>query len=1367
MEQPIYFVFGQLLTALRRKSGIGKQAELAKQLGVAQQTLSRWERGFSRPRPKQLALIAALLAADEQALSRAAGYLPSGAGVAFDRPFPVNALSPESFERFCASLLERLYRDRHGEVHRAGTSGHRQDGIDIAVSGTFGRHTFQCKRVNEFGPQKVRAAVAAHTAQANRKFLLLSNVASPQARAALADRSDWELWDREDISARVRSLPAVDRRELVDMFFRGQRLELLGELEAGPWMTPAQFFGPYLDGDRLFNHTWSLVGRASEMTTLDGALRDESIVATLLVGAPGIGKTRLLRHAVESLETRPATPQIWFLSPTEEVTNRFLEELGGGNKLLVVDDAHDREDLLPLFRYCAVAENHARLLLALRPHGLERVRHQAASLSLCGPTIFEVEIQRPTKQDAEQLASLVLKARGGPVAAARVIADVTFDNPLTTVVGAQLAVRENIHPALLGNVQDFRTQILARFEDVIAGHIVTGQDVDRLRGALRILSLVQPVFPDDPRLLSLLHQVEHIEEADATRLLRILAAAGVLFRRGLRHRLSPDLLADSIITRYCIKADGSSNGYVERVFDHAQGDHLNNLLVNLARLDWRVTRGDTADSHLLDAVWRRLRWQDSWPESHVVAATAAAYYEPRLALDFAARLVRDGHGGEADVCRMVKNAAYHINFLDEACALLWQAGRDDSRPLHQHPYHPIRVLKELAQFEPEKPREYIEKVVAFALALLDTPNALTGVNTPFDVLEGALAAEGHSVTAANARIFTMAAYTSDRAVVADVRERVISSLLGHIATAAPRRAFLAARTLAWALRSPIGVLGLRVSPEESLAWEQEHIHTLERLERAVEGRSVHPAVLVRLAESIAWHAFHEADEGQMRAKTLMSLLHRDLETRFVRAVMDDWGTKTWQLRGEDSEAELFEDDVAKLISDLRSNFNDPTRLCDFVEKWIREVESAAGSDYQASQVFMNRLLTAAPGVAREILQRHQRDGTSLAVYAGLALSVLLQSASSESREQMRALAEAGPDGLRLVAEAYARFQPANGYLESDVALLQVVFNCRNRLVLQHVGQAALQVTRCDRALALDLICSVDLVAAGHAGHDVFMCLCHKNGIPTDVIREEQWRRLLTNIEALQELDDYWIRHFLKDASRVVPGLVVEMLTHRLNRARSTGDWGFHPLQPSHGREEGLDFLNVPSSVTHMKSLLDWALKDADSSRSMYAFGELVAGLCGKYEKVLLDLLTGWMSGGTDQHAKVVASVLREAQSDIIFDYPDFVHDVLTAAQVIGVSAVRVVSSALFAATRTGIRSTIPGEPFPEDVKLERHASSVLSLISRFDPAYELFADLLRTAREGIASQQREKEAMASVDTSEPAISGRLKTGHHEGGGRDR
>jgi transcriptional regulator with XRE-family HTH domain len=67
----------QLSEELRaRRAELGmSQAGLADQLGVAQQTISRWEGGGSSPGPRQIVALAEVLSLNLSALLRSAGYL--------------------------------------------------------------------------------------------------------------------------------------------------------------------------------------------------------------------------------------------------------------------------------------------------------------------------------------------------------------------------------------------------------------------------------------------------------------------------------------------------------------------------------------------------------------------------------------------------------------------------------------------------------------------------------------------------------------------------------------------------------------------------------------------------------------------------------------------------------------------------------------------------------------------------------------------------------------------------------------------------------------------------------------------------------------------------------------------------------------------------------------------------------------------------------------------------------------------------------------------------------------------------------------------------------------------------------------------
>ena len=127
-----YEKFGQLLARLRVAARIERQADFANMLDATQEAVSRWEAGLSRPRENQIAQIATALGVKPDELLEAAGYSVATVVASFDKPFPVEALSPETFERLCAHLVQRMHPD--AEIHLAGGRGHTQDGTDVLMT---------------------------------------------------------------------------------------------------------------------------------------------------------------------------------------------------------------------------------------------------------------------------------------------------------------------------------------------------------------------------------------------------------------------------------------------------------------------------------------------------------------------------------------------------------------------------------------------------------------------------------------------------------------------------------------------------------------------------------------------------------------------------------------------------------------------------------------------------------------------------------------------------------------------------------------------------------------------------------------------------------------------------------------------------------------------------------------------------------------------------------------------------------------------------------------------------------------------------------------------------------------------------------
>ena len=1345
-----YAAFGAYLGNARLTAGIASQKELAGVLGATQQTISRWEKGASRPRERELPKLAEALKVDLAELIKAAGYGSALEQVtSVDRNFPINGLTPDSFERFCSFLIERLY-GTEAKVHRYGGPGHKQEGIDISATTSEGTISFQCKRVQEFGPAKVAKAVQDHSFAAKKSVLLLSCLASPAARAEIAKHASWEIWDIEDMNRRIRQgLSFEEQRELVRVFFRGKQFDLLGVREEADWLSPQEFFAPFSNEKSLFNHRWELVGREDELSKGIKALQDESIKGVFIRGFGGQGKTRLLSELLKRFHHDVPKTRVWMA--TERITGRSVANFGEGPKLLVVDDAHERDfdELMTLMRYVAHPQSNARTVLAFRPYGREDAENAAAESSLPSNSLARIDIGAPTKAAAVAIASEVLKTRDideqQVPELAKQIADVTYDSPLATVIGAQVVARDNRNPTWLTTHDEFRKLILAKFQDVFTGGIVSGVDVDRLRKILSIVALVQPILPDQPALLRLIEDCEDISHADSSRLLKLLVDAGVLFKRGVRYRLSPDLLAEAIIERECLEESSQSSKFAERVFDHADAQFYEAILLNLGRLDWRLRDGDTRDSRVLDGIWKQLKWEGDYPNAEVKAAAAVAYFQPQRAIRFAKELIEQGHVDSEVVCNMLRYAAYNIEYLDEACEALLRAGLASGPTSGGQPAHGIRVLTDLATYKPNKPIEFNAKVADFAIDALNAPNVLKGnYAAAISILHGTLEVESQTSQAHGVRAISLSFYSTPLPEMRSVRAKAISALLDLIVKDPVQRASRVARGLSQALRYP-----RHRTTEEIKEWAAEHTDTLSKLLNLLSSDQINSIVLVSAAEAVSWKAYYDIGESEELSLKIIGLLDRDLETRLNRILMDGWGGETWS-HDRNYKRPEFEVACEQLQADLLSSFPNASDLHDYLDttlKKLRKAQVERGSQY----VFLGELIANCIPLAKVIVADQAAGRASeLRDYAGHALGILLSKAATESRNEIALALQSGDsEKIALVAEAYLRLDPEGGtYDQVDADNIRAIFSSKDERVLRVASALFRKVTRVDIAFAVKLLEIVDLKAAARCMREFLATFCHEDFLTKAPLTDDILKRMLAGLDHLESLQDHWTGVFLEQMIRRMPGEVVDFVCRRLESAEQRRDWGYAMISDRIHANQGFGLLKQPEGFAHLSRLLDWAVDRLADHDIGYEFGNAVGALCGEFSNDDTAMFLRWMRSGDERHFKVVAAILREVSNRFVIDHAEFIQELLYFAEGSSPKSVEMLTSSVYAATVSGSRSGTPGEPFREDLEMEEIAGARLKELSRFDPARTLYTWLLSHAQENIKRQALEKRAMDDMDADQ-------------------
>jgi transcriptional regulator with XRE-family HTH domain len=1337
-----YKAFGDLLVQLRKGAGFKRQSDFAASSGFPQQTISRWECGTSRPQTEDIRKLAAVLRQPSpDALLKAAGYsgpAPSGhEGIeTFTRPLPLSALRPDEFEAFFHQFLFGLY-PASAKVHRVGGSGHKQDGLDLEVELPNGDiHSFQCKRHQQFGAAKVKAAIAAHSRRgAKKKVVALSRVASPDARQALPRRSAWEIWDVDDISLRVRTKLASDAAvRLIDTFFKGQRLALLGVPEAGPWMTVEEFFRPFTVRGRIFNHSWSMVGRDDEIAQTLAALSNNDISVVLISGAGGGGKTRLAKEACERfLATNPGHV-VRFMSQNEVITKTSLEDLGSAPRLLVVDDAHDRSDLGVLFHSAATPGSGTKVLLLSRPYGVDALNTQSMRSGLAAPQMLHLKISNLKMQQAKDLAKQILKALGRGEEYADDIARITYDCVLAVVIGAYLVAKEKISPALLSNEAEFRQQLLSHFTEIVAGEIGGGADAPRVKKVMTLIALVQPIQIESPDFGELVAAAEGIPSHETNQVLAQLAEVGVLFKRGGQYRLSPDLLSDFLVEKACIGVNGAPTLYADHINRHVGDAQLEHLLVNLGKLDWRLTHQDKRSGRLLDTIWGRLESAPAATYSVAKAVAAVAYYQPERALKFAENLMAQDRT-LPELPRLLRHVAYNFEHLVPACNSLWRLGRGDERPLNPHPDHPIRVLGGLCAIEPRKPLEYNRAVVDFAVSLIKSNDAWAGLYTPIDICIRILETEGHTTTTVG-RQMHMEPYLVDPDAVADLRDQVVDALLDLLPGDDLVKAVRGAQGLRNALAWPMGLFGRRVSQEVLDEWTKEHAKTLKKILALVQQKAIGPLVWVALLRSIEWHK----DHGPLLTKTLageiFDLLSDSVEQRAVTAFVDGWGHLSRKTTSIQERMELGDARLSEVANDLNECYPDAADLGGFVERQLVAIKQARIIENSSPLMLCEKLLNKSVPFMDWVIQRSiQEPQSEITAALGSALAVLRERGFERWLEVSQSLMARQLE--RFDVQVARSLQWRRVKCEApEYDLFKTLLQSKSIKVVDVAIDALMRLSNVDPRQAIELYLEIDLSVSPKIADDVLMHLCDFGATSFQSLSQSDVERLLDKLLVLSELQGHWIQEFLARASAKFPDQAAKLLFARSEKALSPTEWSYRAVNVGPYIQVPLKFRESDRFSSLLEQAKDWAQSRKIERQSYGVFSDLFVAMFAPFDQQVVDFLGAWLREASADEFYLISLIVGAAGPEFAFTYEGFVVALLEGAQRLGPEAY---DDAFYFLTRTtigAVRGGFIGEPSPADVAEMERATEVLKRLPRSTPAYKFYEVIRNGAEADINAARR-------------------------------
>lgn len=1330
---PRHRELGRFIAELRRSAGLDNQADLATQLGVSQQTVSRWEKGTTRPSEDQLAEIAKALGAAVETLREFAGY-GNATPLSFDVPFPFDRLDPERFERATEWLVSRMYPD--ADVTRSGSIGHTQDGDDVrAVLKDGTRIALQCKRAEAFGPRDVEKVVEKATRDVERRILVLSRVASPQTGEAVRHHPGWELWDKATLSRLIRTeLSLADQARFVDIFFRGQRMALLGIPEPGAWLDPEQYFEPFEGEDSALDLTTPMHGQTAALDELKGLLTAEAETPVIVLsGQAGSGKSRLLREIVERVQP---SRRVWFLSLAEEVTRKSLEELGDAPALLVIDDAHNRETLAIAVEHVVPPGSRHQLVIATRPYALDRIMSAVAAYRYAPPPVVTVEplkagdieaILRDARPDGDRIEEV-----------APHIARVAGGLPLIALMIAKVMAEDGLSLEMAGGTRTVRHQVLSRFIRTLTqiGPVADQRD---LRAVLDVLAVVQPFHIEDPQLLTLIATVCGIDDRFLPRLLKMLLEAGVIYQRSREYRLMPDLLSDHLIELACLAASGRLTAFGEAVIKAVPASLLGHALVNLGRMDWRIRDGDPGESRLLEQVWRQLETIDTPFDGRLEAVKDVAPYQPRQTLDLVRRLMRNPKV-RGDLAPILRNVAYVAAHRNEACTLLWKLARDDERPTGPNPSHALRILGELAGYQIGKPLAVSRDVLDFGLGLMDDPASWETSQTPLDFLAPILSGEGMT-TRSFSRHITLTPFFVSYDVVARLRARLIDAVMLQLETASGRKGYRLGLFLGDALRAPHGMMNAAPDDELMNRYRTEFVGTLERVLDLVSIQLLDDMTAVGIANGVSGRRKHGGDAVRGTAEAIFQALPQTATFGLRAALADGWGqvfaydqgsVDKWQ-----AATQAWLDTIA---ARARQEWPDPMARAIAVEEAIVDVRNAI-RDAHGVYPLLGNLVANDVGFARAMLGLAEANPQAkLRGYMAIALSELARHEPEEARTLVsRFLAS---DERDLATAAAASLGDRRPLAEDDRALLREALRSPDDHVVSWAVQSVMGQRDFTEREVLDFTSIPRLPDAEIADRVAMLWTGLHHETVLNVATDEDARRFLDRIGHLDALKGHWLQTLISEFSARFPQLLLDWIFQRVEEAATRGSYQFQPIPYGPWVEVPLNFSGAQDVLGVQQRIWAWLSENAE--RTDPVFKSQAANV---FEAIFLKgsgdtvaFLERVVDTATVAELRRIVDVLGGAGQLFIFEHRSFVIRLLNRAQAVDEEMFDRVFDRLWMSAITGSRGGTVGEPTEEDKAMLQGAEEALKVVPRTSPAWALYDNVRRDALKNMERSRREGEA---------------------------
>lgn len=1153
-------------------------------------------------------------------------------------------------------------------------------------------------------------------------------------------------------------------------------------------ITAKDFFRPLLNAKNLFNHTWSLVGRTKSVEELHKFVESEQRIG-ILTGRGGIGKTKLLHTFAQQFDEHHQQFTLRFLMQGVPITIESLEELPIEPCVVVVDDAHQRDDLLVLLAFVRQNSHRFKLVFSSRPQAIDSLHSRLTRAKFDPREILEFEILKElSRNEVKELAIQVLSNEYAQYAER--LAIITRDCPLITVIGGKLLAEKKVDPLLLERDEEFRNWILKRFQDELVGKVSEQVESKLCEKLLKLIAATAPIRLTNEELKQVVADVLDIDKPTLVSTLGILETSGILLRRGDTLRITPDVLSDYILHEACLTKQGDLTGYAQQVFNNFMQICPEQVLRNLAELDWRIYQTKGEETNLLANIWGDIKKEfqkaSNFDRCQILnLLKEVAYYQPeqvREIVEFAMRnpataadddsIPQRYHLTHTDVQiklpELLERIGYTLDYLPRCCDLLWELAKNDKRELNPYPEHPIQILTKLAKYDIYKSLEVNQIVLDSVARWLKKSKVHNHIYSPLDVLEPLLDKNSHS-TRSDGLTLKSSTFAVSREKTELIREKAIS-LIQQCATSeqvkVSRRAL---GTLSKALEEPHEMVGLKVSDEQRQEWVPEQLQILEFLSQLVQ-KITEPLIYFKVIEILQWH-IHLSYSSEIRQKALeiINLVPDTYEFRLI-GVLTACGTCNtldWFINNR-GQKDLFSKDnwqeqekrIQNILSAVVREFlskhpdaNEGIRILNdqltFFQESGLEINPKL-SDFMGTHrlAFLETLAkNAEPDYVIEMCEAIIREPNSnLAPQLSLLLRRVRQFDIHRAIKIAQIAIDTESSGLCIsMAEGCRTW--LNNLQSEDVELIKRLLAHKDIQVRGCTINSLCIMRNVQPKFVIAMVLTTDINNSTELASELCGIFHPEMGLSLDILSDTELKIILQKLESILNINSYTIGEFVACALQRSPRLVIQFLLNRIENAQSNESKNYQAI-PFSGLKSHLNSIDKSSEYEDiLRQIRNQSLKVFQKykywlNNHNYYISKLFEEVSLGFNATSIKVLEEWINSEDCEKIQTVSSFLNHAPESFVLTHVNFTANLIEQAYSLGDDCYKTVNSHLYSrypsASDVRVVFTL-GEPIPEDVTLQNQALAIAKQFPTGSPAHKFYSSLAESAKASIKLWQKQWE----------------------------